>query len=84
MLKFWLPKHDRVGLFYARRRHSTDGHVQLRVPGAMISNVLKRFERGVLTCWELVQALTMLAATSGVTCTARAQEAGFQGLRSTT
>jgi hypothetical protein len=47
----------------------------------MISSLLNRFEKGVLSRRELVQALTMLAATSGVTSTARAQEAGIQGAK---
>jgi len=48
---------------------------------AMISNLLNRFERGVLTRRELVQSLTMLTATSGATSTAHAQEAGIRAAK---
>ena len=48
---------------------------------AIVWNLLNRFERGLLTRRELVQSLTMLAATSGTTSTAHAQEAGIQGTK---
>jgi catechol 2,3-dioxygenase-like lactoylglutathione lyase family enzyme len=48
---------------------------------AIVSNLLNRFERGLLTRRELVQSLTVLAATSGTTPTAHAQEAGIQGAK---
>jgi Glyoxalase/Bleomycin resistance protein/Dioxygenase superfamily len=48
---------------------------------AMISSLLNRFERVVLTRQELVQGLTTLAATSGTTSIAHAQEAGIQAAK---
>ena len=47
----------------------------------MISNLLSRFEKGVLTRRELVQGLAMLAATSGTTSTVDAQETGIRGVK---
>ena len=47
----------------------------------MISNLLSRFEKGVLTRRELVQGLAMLAATSGTIPTVDAQETGIRGVK---
>jgi catechol 2,3-dioxygenase-like lactoylglutathione lyase family enzyme len=48
---------------------------------AMISNLVNRFERGVLTRRELVQGLAMLAAASGAASTGHTQDAGIQGAK---
>jgi catechol 2,3-dioxygenase-like lactoylglutathione lyase family enzyme len=45
----------------------------------IISNLLSRFERGLLTRRELVQGLTMIAATGSAAHTAQAQETGIKG-----
>lgn len=45
---------------------------------AIISNLLKRFERGALTRRELIQGLAMLTAASGTSSAAGFQEAGFK------
>src|SRR5215467_9062844 len=47
----------------------------------IISNLLGRFERGLLTRRELVQCLTMIAATGGATNTAKAQQTGIKGVK---
>ncbi|MSV34589.1 MAG: VOC family protein [Bryobacterales bacterium] len=48
---------------------------------AMISNLLRRFEKGALTRRELVQGLATLAAAGGTAATSPAQEAGIKGTR---
>src|SRR5258708_26796518 len=48
---------------------------------AMISNLLRRFEKGALTRRELVQGLAALAAAGGTASTSPAQEAGIKGTR---
>ena len=45
---------------------------------AIISNLLKGFERGALTRRELIQSLAMLTAASGTASAAGLQEAGFK------
>jgi catechol 2,3-dioxygenase-like lactoylglutathione lyase family enzyme len=45
---------------------------------AVISSMLKRFEKGALTRRELIQGLAMLAAASGTASAAEFQEAGFK------
>src|SRR5215471_4737494 len=47
----------------------------------IVSNLLNRFERGLLTRRELVQGLTILAATGGTAHTAQAQEKGIKGIK---
>ena len=47
---------------------------------AMISNLVSRFERGVLTRRELIQGLTTLAAVSG-TASVQAQNSGIKGAK---
>jgi catechol 2,3-dioxygenase-like lactoylglutathione lyase family enzyme len=47
---------------------------------AMISNLVNRFERGVLTRRELVQSLSILAAASGA-ASAQAQSAGIKAAK---
>jgi len=47
----------------------------------IISNLLGRFERGLLTRRELAQGLTMIAAASSATQTAQAQETGIKGVK---
>jgi catechol 2,3-dioxygenase-like lactoylglutathione lyase family enzyme len=47
---------------------------------ALISNLVSRFERGVLTRRELVQGLTTLAAASGV-ASAQAQDPATKGAK---
>jgi catechol 2,3-dioxygenase-like lactoylglutathione lyase family enzyme len=48
---------------------------------ALISNLLNRFERGLLTRRELVRGLAMVAATGGATSAAQAQEAAIKGTK---
>ena len=45
---------------------------------AVISSMLKRFEKGALTRRELIQGLAMLTAASGTASAAGFQEAGFK------
>ena len=45
---------------------------------AVISSLVKRFERGALTRRELIQSLAMLAAAGGTASAAGFQEAGFK------
>jgi len=47
---------------------------------AMISNLVSRFEKGLLTRRELIRGLAMLVAASG-TAAAGLQEPGFKGTR---
>jgi catechol 2,3-dioxygenase-like lactoylglutathione lyase family enzyme len=47
---------------------------------AIISNLVKNFEKGALTRRELIQGLAMLTAASG-TAAAGLQETGFKGAR---
>ncbi|MBV9507609.1 MAG: VOC family protein [Acidobacteriia bacterium] len=47
----------------------------------IISNLVSRFEKGLLTRRELVQGLTMLAGTGGATSVAEAQESGLKGMK---
>lgn len=47
---------------------------------AMISNLVKSFEKGALTRRELIRGLAMLTAASG-TAAAGLQEAGFKGAK---
>jgi catechol 2,3-dioxygenase-like lactoylglutathione lyase family enzyme len=47
---------------------------------AIISNLVRSFERGALTRRELIQGLAMLTAASG-TAAAGLQETGFKGAR---
>ena len=47
---------------------------------AIISNLVKSFERGALTRRELIQGLAMLTAASG-TAAAGLQDAGFKGAK---
>jgi catechol 2,3-dioxygenase-like lactoylglutathione lyase family enzyme len=47
---------------------------------AIISNLVRSFERGALTRRELIQGLAMLTAASG-TAAAGLQETGFKGTR---
>jgi catechol 2,3-dioxygenase-like lactoylglutathione lyase family enzyme len=47
----------------------------------LISNLLNRFERGLLTRRELVRSLAMVAATGGATSAAHAQEAAIKGTK---
>ena len=44
----------------------------------IISNLLKRFERGALTRRELIQGLAMLTAATGPASAAGLQESGFK------
>ena len=48
---------------------------------ALISNLVSRFERGVLTRRELVQGLAMLAAASGTAADGQAQDAGMKAAK---
>lgn len=48
---------------------------------AVISNLLNRFERGAFTRRELIQGLTMLAASGGAGSAARVQDAGIKGAK---
>jgi catechol 2,3-dioxygenase-like lactoylglutathione lyase family enzyme len=48
---------------------------------AMISNLVRRFEKGALTRRELVQGLTVLAAAGAGASSARGQENGVKGAR---
>ena len=45
---------------------------------AMISNLVKRFERGALTRRELIQGLTMLTAAGATVFDAQGQDAGIK------
>jgi catechol 2,3-dioxygenase-like lactoylglutathione lyase family enzyme len=47
----------------------------------IISNLLDRFEKGLLTRRELAQGLTMMAATGNATHMAHAQETGIKGVK---
>ena len=47
----------------------------------IISNLLSRFERGLLTRRELVQGLTTIAASGSAASTALGQETGFKGVK---
>lgn len=48
---------------------------------AIISGLLDRFERGVLTRRELIQGLTMLTAANGVASQAQGQTPGIQATK---
>jgi catechol 2,3-dioxygenase-like lactoylglutathione lyase family enzyme len=48
---------------------------------ALISNLLNRFERGLLTRRELVRGLAMVAAADGAASAAHAQNAGIKGTK---
>jgi catechol 2,3-dioxygenase-like lactoylglutathione lyase family enzyme len=47
----------------------------------IISNLLDRFEKGLLTRRELAQGLTMIAATGAATHAAQGQETGIKGVK---
>jgi len=47
----------------------------------IISNLLNRFERGLLTRRELVRSLTMLTAAGSATRVAQAQDASVKGVK---
>jgi len=47
----------------------------------IISNLLNRFERGLLTRRELAQCLTMLTAAGSATPVAQAQDASVKGVK---
>ena len=47
----------------------------------IISNLLNRFEKGLLTRRELAQGLTMIAAAGNATQIAQAQETGIKGMK---
>src|SRR6266700_4171364 len=48
---------------------------------AVISSLLKRFERGALTRRELIQGLAMLTTATGTASAALAQEAGLKAAK---
>jgi catechol 2,3-dioxygenase-like lactoylglutathione lyase family enzyme len=48
---------------------------------AIISGLLSRFDRGALTRRDLVQGLTMLAATGGLASVAQAQTGGLKAAK---
>ena len=48
---------------------------------ALISNLLNRFERGLLTRRELVRGIAMLTAAGGATPVVKAQNAGIKGMK---
>src|SRR5881296_1430091 len=48
---------------------------------AVISSLLKRFERGALTRRELIQGLAMLTTATGTASAALAQEAGLKATK---
>ena len=47
----------------------------------IISNLLNRFDRGLLTRRDLAQGLTMIAAAGSATQTAQAQEIAIKGVK---
>lgn len=47
----------------------------------IISNLLSRFDRGILTRRDLIQGLAVLTAAGGATSGAQAQEAGIKAAR---
>ena len=47
----------------------------------IISNLLNRFERGLLSRRELVKGLTTIAASGSATRVAQAQETGIKGIK---
>jgi len=48
---------------------------------AMISSLVNRFEKGVLTRRELIQGLTALAVASGTASQVQGQDAGIKGVK---